>query len=302
MALADRYLNAVTRLEAVRTHKFTGGCAELAEAVTAMAQVVSYQPGELLIEQLAEDRDVYLILTGSCDIIVNGRRIRVRGPGDHVGEMAAIQPGQVRSASVVAREEVVALRVTEPQLADLGSRFPSIYRTIAQELARRLMQRNALIGAYRDKIRVFIISSREAVDIARMVQDALHRDFTTELWTDDVFKIASYTLVDLEAKVDQADFAIAIAHGDDITDSRGQEWPAPRDNVIFELGLFMGRLGRERAILMEPRDEKVKLPSDYAGVQTVPYVWNPGADAAVYLAPACNRLRRYMLDNGPHNG
>lgn len=302
MALADRYADDATRLEAVRTHKFAGGCPDLAAAVAAVAEVVSFQPGEPLIEQLGEDRDVYLILTGSCDIIVNGRKIRVRGPGDHVGEMAAIQPGQVRSASVIAAEEVVALKLTEAQLFELGNRFPAIYRTIAQELARRLLQRNALIGAFREKIRVFIICSVEALDIARMVQDALAHDFTMILWTDDVFKIASYTLADLEAKVDESDFAIAIAHGDDITESRKQVWPAPRDNVIFELGLFMGRLGRERAILMEPRDEKLKLPSDYAGVQTVPYLWTPGPDAAANLASACNKLRRYMFEHGPHNG
>ena len=302
MAIADRYLDDATRLEAMRTHKFAGGCPELAEALAAEGEIVSFQPGERLIEQLAEDRDVYLIITGSCDIVVNGRKVRVRGPGDHVGEMAAIQPEQPRSASVIAVDEVVALKLAEPQLLDLGKRFPALYKTVARELARRLLQRNALIGAYREQIRVFLISSAEALEIARMVQDALERDFLVDLWTDNVFKISSYTLADLEAKVEQADFAIAIAHGDDITESRGQEWPAPRDNVIFELGLFMGRLGRERAILMEPRDEKLKLPSDYAGVQTVPYVWQPGSDAVARLAPACNKLRRYILDHGPHNG
>jgi len=302
MALADRFQDEPARLESMRTHKFSGGCPELAAAIAAIAEPVSFQPGEHLIEQLGEDQDVYLIVAGSCDVVVNGRKIRVRGAGDHVGEMAAIQRGQTRSASVVAAEEVVALRLTEPQLADLGNRFPAIYRTIAQELARRLLQRNALIGAFRDKIRVFLISSRESLDIARMVQEALERDFLVEIWTDDVFRIASYTLADLEAKVEEADFAIAIAHGDDDVTSREQSWPAPRDNVIFELGLFMGRLGRERAILMEPRDEKIKLPSDYAGIQTVPYVWEPGRDAAARLAPASNRLRRYILENGPHNG
>jgi CRP/FNR family cyclic AMP-dependent transcriptional regulator len=95
--------------------------------------------------------------------------------------------------------------------------------------------------------------------------------FETKLWTDDVFKVSNYALEDLEREIDQADFAVAIAHPDDHTKSRGQKWPAPRDNVIFELGLFMGRLGRQRAILMEPRDEGIKLPSDLAGVHTIMY-------------------------------
>ena len=74
------------------------------------------------------------------------------------------------------------------------------------------------------------------------------------------------------------------------------------DNVIFELGLFMGRLGRKRAILMEPREEKLKLPSDFAGVTTVPYRYEPGASAAALMGPACNRLRSHFLELGANNG
>ena len=34
-----------------------------------------------------------------------------------------------------------------------------------------------------------------------------------------------YTLETLEAEIDKSDFAIAIAHGDDTTESRGSTWP-----------------------------------------------------------------------------
>ena len=36
------------------------------------------------------------------------------------------------------------------------------------------------------------------------------------------------------------DFAVAIAHPDDRTKIRDEDWPTPRDNVVFELGFFMG--------------------------------------------------------------
>lgn len=77
---------------------------------------------------------------------------------------------------------------------------------------------------------------------------------------------------------------------------------SPRDNIIFELGLFMGRLGRVRAILMEPREEKVKLPSDLAGITTITYRYESGADAAALLATACNKLREHINALGPNNG
>ncbi|MGB9028161.1 MAG: TIR domain-containing protein, partial [Rhodomicrobium sp.] len=80
-----------------------------------------------------------------------------------------------------------------------------------------------------------------------------------------------------------------------------KEWPSPRDNVIFELGLFMGRLGRSRAILMEPREEKVKLPSDLSGITTISYRFEKGGDAAALMAPACNALRDHIIALGPNN-
>jgi len=124
------------------------------------------------------------------------------------------------------------------------------------------------------------------------------------VWTDGVFRATSYTLQTLEDEVDRADFAIAIAHPDDVTtdERKTTEWPSPRDNVVFELGLFMGRLGRSRALLMEPRGEKLKLPSDLAGVTTITYRFEEGRDAASAMAPACNQLRKHMRELGPNNG
>ncbi len=117
-----------------------------------------------------------------------------------------------------------------------------------------------------------------------------------------MFRVANYTLTSLEEEVDRADFAIAIAHSDDVVQFRDQDWPAPRDNVVFELGLFMGRLGLKRAILMEPRDDKVKLPSDLAGVTTIAYRYAPGPDALALMGPACTQLREHILEWGPNNG
>lgn len=290
------------RIEAIFNQKMVGGNRKLAESLADCVELRAVHPGEILIEQGGSDNDVYFILAGTVDIIVNGRTVGRRVPNDHVGEMAAIEPTQKRAASVVATEEGVVARISEAELAKYGSRYPEIYRSIAKELSRRLLQRNALVNMTRDKIRVFIISSAESLSIARIIQNAFAYDpFTTVLWTDGVFKVANYTLQSLEDEVDSSDFAIAIAHSDDLTESRGKAWPAPRDNVIFELGLFMGRLGKERAILMEPRDEGVKLPSDLAGITTIPYRYEKGKDATAIMGPACNALRDHILRMGPNN-
>lgn len=286
------------RLEALLDSKLVNGDRALARDIAEQAQVRAFAKGEALIEQGDEGTSVFILISGSCDVVVNSKTVNRRTAGDHVGEMAALQPSQRRSATILPTEPVLALVLTEPQFARLGETHPRLYRSLAKELARRLLQRNAVTGVPRKRVRVFIISSAEALPVARAIQTILERDVLVVVWTDGVFKVASYTLQSLEDEVDKSDFAIAIAHPDDQVEVRNGSWPQPRDNVIFELGLFMGRLGRARAILMEPRDEKVKLPSDLAGVTTIAYRFDPTEDTEALLAPACNRLRAHILELG----
>jgi CRP/FNR family transcriptional regulator, cyclic AMP receptor protein len=303
--MLDRFIGDKGRrilIDTLLSQKFVAGNSALAEELAGSIGLLEIEPGQILIEQDTDGNEVFLILAGRFDVIVNGRTVGRRGPNDHIGEMAAIEPTQRRAATIVAADKAIVGKLTEPAFHSLATKYPTIYRYVARELARRLQQRNVLIGEYREKIRVFIISSAEALPIARAVQNALQHDpFTTVIWTDGVFRVANYTLQSLEDEVDKSDFAIAIAHTDDLTLMRGQNWPTPRDNVIFELGLFMGRLGRSRAILMEPREDKVKLPSDLSGITTISYRFGDGPDAAALIAPACNQLRDYIETLGPNN-
>ncbi|WP_460233089.1 TIR domain-containing protein [Agrobacterium radiobacter] len=291
------------RVETFATQKMILGNDAIAQELADRCTVEEYPKGAELIQQDSDTNDIYFILAGAVQIVVNGRAVGMRGSGEHVGEMAAVQPAQNRSATVIAMAPTVVAKISEPDFADIAVRFPQLYRTIAQELARRLLERNKLVHVHREKIKVFIISSVEALPVARAIQSAFEHDpFICTVWTDGVFRVASYTLEALEAAIDDSDFAVAIAHSDDMTAVRGQEWPTPRDNVVFELGLFMGRLGRSRAILMEPRDEKVKLPSDLSGVTTIPYRFEQGSDMTALLAPACNKLREHVKMMGANNG
>lgn len=289
------------RVQALLSQKLIAGNRELAEKLSDSAKFFEISKGQTLIEQNTADNDVYMIITGSFDVLINGRKIARRFPNDHVGEMAAIEMTQQRSASVIASEQSVVAQISEAEFSELGRQFPEIYLAVARELSRRLHQRNAHVAAARDRTKVFIISSVESLEVARIVQNSFaHDNFLPVLWTDGVFRVASYPMQSLIDEVTDSDFAIAIAHGDDTSSIRGKEWPVPRDNVIFELGLFMGHLGKDRAILMEPRDDGVKLPSDMTGITTIPYRYQVGRDSVAMMAPACNVLREHILRLGPN--
>jgi CRP/FNR family cyclic AMP-dependent transcriptional regulator len=143
-----------------------------------------------------------------------------------------------------------------------------------------------------------VISSVEARPVARAIENPFAYDpFAAIVWANGVFRVTNYTLESLEAELDRSDFAVAIAHPDDQTTVRDVDWPTPRDNVVFELGFFMGRLGRSRAILMEPRATHVKLPSDLAGITSIRYRFDP-AEPAVGIGAACNELREHIMRLG----
>lgn len=287
-------------LEALRDQKVVAGNSDLAERIASIGELVEVKKSAAIITQGGDDNDVFLILAGSFDIVVNGRAVAGRFPNDHVGEMAAIQHSQRRSATVAAREDSVVIKFSEPQLAELANQFPQIWRHFAKELARRLEQRNALVTAVSDKTRVFIISSAEALEIARTIQNAFDHDpFNVVVWTDGVFRASHYAIESLERALDESDVAIAVAEPDDVTESRGDRYRTPRDNVIFELGFFMGRLGRHRSLLVEPRGEEIKLPSDLSGINTITYKYD-AKNLAAALAPACNKLRETIRELGPN--
>jgi predicted nucleotide-binding protein len=80
---------------------------------------------------------------------------------------------------------------------------------------------------------------------------------------------------------------------DDITVMRGKESSTIMDNVIFEFGLFVGRLGRDRVYLIVPEGNDFHLPTDLLGV--TPGKYNPmREDGSLQAAtgPACNKIRQ----------
>lgn len=114
------------------------------------------------------------------------------------------------------------------------------------------------------KARIFIGSSKEGLKIAQKVKKFFSADFDCSIWTDDIFKYNENYLETLLKEANLFDYGILIFTKDDFTKSRDKHFDSPRDNVVFEFGLFIGRLGRDNAFILQ--EENVKLPSDLFGI------------------------------------
>jgi len=90
-----------------------------------------------------------------------------------------------------------------------------------------------------------------------------------------------------------------ILSSDDLVTSRDLETFSPRDNVIFELGLFMGRLGRSRTFIVCQHNTAIKIPTDLSGVTTATYEW-PREDGSHEgaLGAACDKIRKVIRELG----
>jgi CRP/FNR family transcriptional regulator, cyclic AMP receptor protein len=110
---------------------------DLAAAVAPYLKLEEISAGTNLIEQGASDTDLFLVLSGTLSVAIDGRIVARKIAGQHVGEMAVVDPLTFRSASVTATSDSVVARITEPDFSALADEYPRLWRRIALELASR---------------------------------------------------------------------------------------------------------------------------------------------------------------------
>jgi hypothetical protein len=86
-------------IAALLRHDIVNGNEELANAFIAQGTLVEFQKGQGVINEGACDNDIFLLIAGTVGIVVSGSEIATRKAGQFVGEMAAIEPSQPRSAT-----------------------------------------------------------------------------------------------------------------------------------------------------------------------------------------------------------
>jgi len=149
------------------------------------------------------------------------------------------------------------------------------------------------------KPRVFVGSSAEGLPVAEALQVGLEYDAEVTVWSQSVFGLSGGTLETLVNKARDFDFAVLVLTPDDMVTSRGEQKPAARDNVLFELGLFMGAFGRHRTFIVHPRVTEMSLPSDLAGITTGTYdPHRSDGDLQAAVGPICTKIKRSVRDQG----
>jgi len=264
----------------------------LAETFADVGRPKELAAGEILVEQGDWAKDLYFVLAGEFDAIIHGQTKQTRVAGEAVGELAGLSPSRPRTATLKATKASFVLAVSYSDLQKIVGSDVNFWKAAADAVADQLDHRNREIGAVNEQPKIFVISSKEGIEVARELRKNLDGDdMQVHLWDHDTFMISDYPISSLEDAIERCDFTIAVAHADDVLITREETHKVPRDNVHFEYGISIGKLGRDRSFLLVQADTKVKLASDLAGLTTLRYQGDEKDKMKRTVAKACDVAR-----------
>lgn len=129
-------------LEVVLRNLAISGDENIARQLLAVGELKQFDRGETMIQQGHSDDDVYVLIIGDVEIVTKGQKLAIRRSPAQVGEMAAITPGQNRTASVVVRsDEVVALKIAGSDYRDIWKSNTEFSQRLQVELSARMEER-----------------------------------------------------------------------------------------------------------------------------------------------------------------
>ena len=148
--------------------------------------------------------------------------------------------------------------------------------------------------------RLFIGSSKESLAYAESVQKNLSSIKNLEIvcWPN-LFKTNHYTLEDLLNEIKTMSFGVFVLAPDDYIKIRKKEYLCARDNVILELGMFLGALGRDRTFFLVPeadgQEKAYRIPSDLMGINPCTYyIPDDASEPDTAVSTACINIKRII--------
>jgi CRP-like cAMP-binding protein len=137
--------NSVTPAQLRTVSVFTSLTDDQATRFLGAGREEAYAPGQSITERWALARTFYILLEGRLSVRVGDREVNALGPGDHLGEISAIDWGRDfsygRTATVTALEPTRVLAFPAAALRDLMSDVPEVDRGIRRIAQARLGSR-----------------------------------------------------------------------------------------------------------------------------------------------------------------
>jgi CRP-like cAMP-binding protein len=111
--------------------------------------IVRIERGHPLFSEGEEGHLLFVLTTGTAEVIINNRVVEILQHGNIVGEMGIVSPGP-RSATVVATTDCEFVAIDEKRFLYLVQQTPYFATQVMRVLAERLRTANQLVAPIED--------------------------------------------------------------------------------------------------------------------------------------------------------
>lgn len=139
---------------------------------------------------------------------------------------------------------------------------------------------------------LFIGSSREGLPVAELVKKHMSDFADCRIWNEEVFDFGRSYFETLTELLSLFEYGVMVGTADDFVVSRKEKQMETRDNVLFEFGMFIGRLGRDKVFFL--KEQGAKTPSDLSGISQPEFSSKDAPDLEQQIKDRCERIKRQI--------
>lgn len=238
---------------------------EFVEKLKGHLEEVGYE----VLTAVTAARARQILNSGQVDLAVLDIQLDRNNPNDLSGIEIALDsdrsiPKLVVTVTPTWEKATAALTARQrgelqPAVAFLDKNDEDINRQVVQKVKEAVPVRVFIVHGHDDSV---MLAVSECVKSLGLIPVVLHK----QAW-------AGRAIIENLERHSRVGFAIALLTPDDVGGRSRQELrPRARQNVIFELGYFIGRLGRDRVAVLYKEDtveKDLEWPSDYDGVHFI---------------------------------
>jgi hypothetical protein len=149
------------------------------------------------------------------------------------------------------------------------------------------------------KSKIIIFSSSEGLKVARKIQKGLQYNSEPTIWSQGLFKLSQTSINSILDGLSNAECSVVLLTPDDSVEVRGESYKIARSNVIFELGLSIGKLGLANTFLVKPKNIDIRKITDLEGI--IPCVYDSEREDRNFeaaLGPVCDEIIDAVHERG----
>jgi CRP/FNR family cyclic AMP-dependent transcriptional regulator len=108
--------------------------------IAAICEVEEYKAGSIVVQEGTEGECMYIVAKGTLEILLKGKHLTYKKPGEFMGEVALIQQSK-RTATAVAKEDTLLLSLKKQDLFEVFSKDPEMEKFFYKAMLEMVMDR-----------------------------------------------------------------------------------------------------------------------------------------------------------------